>query len=110
MKKAGMRYHSPFGSCQSEPINQRYFSNCPQMSLIRMLRSSQKEVVLLINELRKKKGIFFDSEIGRTELQDAVPITLGMEFSAWAEAISRDRQRLEKLKSTSGKLTWEVLL
>jgi len=29
-------------------------------------------------------------------MQDAIPITLGQEFSAWAEAISRDRWRLYK--------------
>jgi len=35
-------------------------------------------------------------KIGRTELQEAVPITLGAEFSAFAEAISRDRWRTFK--------------
>lgn len=33
---------------------------------------------------------------GRTELQEAVPITLGAEFSAFAEAFSRDRWRTFK--------------
>jgi aspartate ammonia-lyase len=35
-------------------------------------------------------------KIGRTELQDAVPMTLGAEFSAFAEAFSRDRWRTFK--------------
>ncbi len=35
-------------------------------------------------------------KIGRTELQSAVPITLGMEFSGYSEAISRDRWRVWK--------------
>jgi aspartate ammonia-lyase len=35
-------------------------------------------------------------KIGRTELQEAVPVTLGAEFSAFAEAISRDRWRTFK--------------
>jgi aspartate ammonia-lyase len=34
--------------------------------------------------------------MGRTELQDACPVTLGAEFSAWAEALSRDRWRVFK--------------
>ena len=34
--------------------------------------------------------------MGRTELQEAVPITLGAEFSAFAEAFSRDRWRTFK--------------
>ncbi|WP_367355485.1 lyase family protein [Atribacter sp.] len=87
------------------------FPTALKMSLIRMLEVLKKEVVLLINELRKKEKEFSSIlKIGRTELQDAVPITLGMEFSAWAEAISRDRQRLEKTQEHLRKLTWEVLL
>ncbi len=35
-------------------------------------------------------------KLGRTELQEAVPITLGAEFSAFAEAIARDRWRTFK--------------
>ena len=37
-------------------------------------------------------------KMGRTQLQDAVPITLGQEFSAYAQAISRDRWRLYKVE------------
>ena len=47
--------------------------------------------------LQKKETEFAEIlTIGRTELQDAVPITLGSEFSGFAEAISRDRWRLFK--------------
>lgn len=35
---------------------------------------------------------------GRTELQDALPITLGQVFGGWAGSIERDRWRLHKLK------------
>jgi aspartate ammonia-lyase len=35
-------------------------------------------------------------KIGRTELQEAVPMTLGMEFAAFGEAIGRDRWRTFK--------------
>ncbi|WP_022658751.1 aspartate ammonia-lyase [Desulfovibrio desulfuricans] len=35
-------------------------------------------------------------KVGRTQLQDAVPVTLGMECSAWAECLSRDRWRVFK--------------
>jgi aspartate ammonia-lyase len=34
--------------------------------------------------------------VGRTQLQDAVPVTLGQEFGAWAQAVARDRWRLYK--------------
>ena len=35
-------------------------------------------------------------KMGRTEMQDAVPMTLGAECSAWAEAFARDRWRTFK--------------
>lgn len=34
--------------------------------------------------------------IGRTELQDAVPVTLGAQFAALAESVARDRWRVAK--------------
>lgn len=35
-------------------------------------------------------------KVGRTELQEAVPLTLGTEFAAFSEAVSRDRWRTFK--------------
>jgi aspartate ammonia-lyase len=45
---------------------------------------------------RKEKGFARIVKVGRTELQEAVPMTLGQEFGAFAEAISRDRWRTFK--------------
>ena len=36
--------------------------------------------------------------VGRTELQDALPITLGQVFGSWAGMFERDRWRLHKIK------------
>ena len=44
----------------------------------------------------KEKEFAHVVKVGRTELQDAVLITLGREVSAWAEAFSRDRWRVYK--------------
>ncbi len=44
---------------------------------------------------RKFSGVV---KIGRTQLMDAVPLTLGREFGAWAEAFSRDRWRIFKCR------------
>lgn len=48
----------------------------------------------------KKKSVEFKSVIksGRTHLQDAVPITLGQEFGAFARTIEKHRLRLKFLK------------
>ncbi|MDE3085899.1 MAG: class II fumarate hydratase [Acidobacteriota bacterium] len=36
-------------------------------------------------------------KIGRTHLQDAVPLTIGQEFSGWASLLERDIHRLEQV-------------
>ena len=45
---------------------------------------------------QKEKEFASIVKLGRTEWQEAVPITLGAEFSAFAEAFSRDRWRTFK--------------
>jgi fumarate hydratase class II len=49
-----------------------------------------------------RKSVEFDKIVksGRTHLQDAVPVRLGQEFAAYAEAIRRDRERV--LQSAEG--------
>lgn len=45
----------------------------------------------LVSKEQEFDGII---KMGRTHLQDAVPIRLGQEFGAWASAISRDIERI----------------
>lgn len=62
-----------------------------------------KQIKKTITELKKLQNAFIDKskefsdyiKIGRTHLQEAVPIRLGQEFSAFASVISRDIKRLE---------------
>jgi aspartate ammonia-lyase len=55
------------------------------------------EVKTLAGELLEKGGEFADViKSGRTHLQDAVPVTLGQEFVAWAHALEKDVERIEK--------------
>lgn len=48
-----------------------------------------------------EKAIEFDSvvKIGRTHLQDAIPVRLGQEFSAYATAIERGIKRIEQAEA-----------
>ena len=56
----------------------------------------------LVNSLRKLKNSFslkakeFDKiiKMGRTQLQDAVPMTLGQEFQSWESTLGEDIQRI----------------
>ncbi|MDR2796858.1 MAG: aspartate ammonia-lyase [Treponema sp.] len=53
-----------------------------------------------LQEALQKKELDFEGiqKLGRTELMDAVPVTLGSEFGAYAQAIARDRWRLYKIE------------
>lgn len=54
----------------------------------------------LVEALDAKATEFKDLlKLGRTEMQDAVPITLGQEFSAWSGALKRDLNRIESIKA-----------
>lgn len=64
-----------------------------------MIDSLEKEMKDLILVLNIKGREFRDlAKTGRTHLQDAVPITLGMEFIAWANAIQKRLSVLDLMK------------
>lgn len=70
-----------------------------RVAAIGMVLELSRTFAFLQGELQKKEAEFAGVlKIGRTEMQDAVPITLGQEFSAYAEAIARDRWRLYKVE------------
>ena len=61
------------------------------------LGSTTKALDRLADALDSKAEEFKDViKMGRTHLQDAVPITLGQEFGAWAGAIRRDVKRIKE--------------
>ena len=60
-----------------------------------------RELMEAMDHLRKafalKGGEFCDViKMGRTQLQDAVPMTLGQEFTAWSVTIGEDIQRVDE--------------
>lgn len=68
-----------------------------KVAAIQLLRRLQPEVVGLLEEFQRKEQQFARIvKVGRTELQDAVLITLGREMGAYAEAFARDRWRIYK--------------
>lgn len=68
-----------------------------RIALMRSVRSLHDACEALLSALQKKEKDFAGIlKIGRTELQDAMPLSLGQEFGAWAEAVSRFRWRLSK--------------
>ena len=68
-----------------------------KMTSLRLLKKLKKQLLRLHSALEQKADEF-DSiiKMGRTQLQDAVPIRLGQEFKAYSVAILRDLNRRDK--------------
>lgn len=66
-------------------------------AFIRMNRGLEDELKCLIASLRRKGDEFNDSiKMGRTQLQDAVPMTSGQEFHAFANNLEEEIANLER--------------
>ena len=70
-----------------------------RIAAIRLLKRLSESCAVLQGALQKKEALFSGIlKVGRTQMQDALPIILGQEFGAYAEAVSRDRWRLYKVE------------
>lgn len=70
-----------------------------RVAAISMVLELSEALAGLQEVLQEKEALFAGIlKLGRTEMQDAVPVTLGQEFSAFAEAVARDRWRLYKVE------------
>lgn len=68
-----------------------------KMTSLRLLQNLKKELLRLHETLIHKADEFNDIlKMGRTQMQDAVPIRLGQEFRAYSVAIMRDIHRMDK--------------
>ncbi|MBQ2696650.1 MAG: aspartate ammonia-lyase [Clostridia bacterium] len=67
-----------------------------KIAVIRMLQKATKQLENLYDVLMKKAEEFGDViKMGRTEMQDAVPISFRQVFTAFANAVMRDRKRFD---------------
>lgn len=70
------------------------------IALILDIRQLMDAMEHLRKAFREKGEEFADVlKMGRTQLQDAVPMTLGQEFAAWSVMIGEDVQRLNEAQS-----------
>ena len=68
-----------------------------KLTAAKLLKKAICQVVRLRDALQVKEAEFHDIiKMGRTQMQDAVPIRLGAEFGAYSQAITRDISRLER--------------
>ena len=69
-----------------------------KLTTAKLLTVTMKKAQLLHNALTEKSRQFHHViKMGRTQMQDAVPIRLGDEFGAYAQAIRRDLRRMDRV-------------
>jgi aspartate ammonia-lyase len=96
-EKGGCAQVEPLGHVNLHQSTNDVYPTAIKVAAIGLLRELEQAIAEL-------QGAFQDCEkrfcgvlkVGRTQLQDAVPISLGAECSAWAECLSRDRWRVFK--------------
>jgi aspartate ammonia-lyase len=62
--------------------------------------SAYVDALEILHESFSRKAVEFKSvlKMGRTQLQDAVPMTLGAEFHGWATTIKEDIERIKEMQ------------
>ena len=86
---------------QGESTN-NVFPSAMKIASVELSAALLKNLDALVRLLRRKGWAFAGIiKSGRTHLQDAVPVTLGQEFNAYARALEKDEARIEQ---AAGKL------
>lgn len=84
---------------RSQSTNDTY-PTAIKIGLAFSLQSLLEELTLLANSFEAKGREFAHIiKVGRTQLQDAVPMTLGQEFNAFATTLREDVNRLEEARA-----------
>jgi fumarate hydratase class II len=101
---AGGKMGSKFPVHPNDHVNMSQSSNdtFPAAMYIAAATEVEKSLIPSVRKLQKallKKQMEFDKivKIGRTHLMDAVPMTLGQEFSGWVSLLDRDVARLKQV-------------
>lgn len=98
-KKGNYKVVSPNTHVNMAQSTNDAFPTAAHLTLAMML-DELLEVMKAMREMMLKKSKEFDGMIkmGRTHLQDAVPIRLGQEFAAHAAVVGRDMERIARTK------------
>lgn len=83
--------HVNFGQSTNDVIQ-----TAGKIAIVKQLKKLQVELKKLYNSYLNKANEFKDViKMGRTHLQEALPLRLGQEFSAYASALNRDMKRID---------------
>ena len=105
-EKGSYQYLDPFNHVNLQQSTNDVFPTALRVAALQMLLPLIDDYANLQAELQQKEAQYANLlTIGRTEMQDAVPITAGQRFAAWAQAVQRDWWRLhvveEKLRQVN---------
>ena len=75
---------------KSQSTNDAYPTACKLAILLKQRALCEKMEALVASLRRKGREFAGVLKMGRTQLQDAVPMTLGQEFDSWANVIAKD--------------------
>ncbi|MCC3144470.1 aspartate ammonia-lyase [Halanaerobium sp. Z-7514] len=97
-QKGEYKYLHPNDDVNKGQSTNDVYPTALRIAVLNLLKKLTESIANLQDALQKKEKEFAGViKLARTQLQDAVPITLGQEFSAYAEAVNRDRWRLYKI-------------
>lgn len=96
-KKGDYRLVHPLEDVNLHQSTNDVYPTAVKIAAIFLLRDLSQAIALVQGAFQRKEKEFARIvKVGRTELQEAVPITLGAEFSAFGETLARDRWRTFK--------------
>ena len=96
-KKGEYKYCHPNNHVNLSQSTNDAYPTAARIALARSIKKMEESLNLLIEAFRAKGAEFADViKMGRTQLQDAVPMTLGQEFEAYAANLAEETQRLEE--------------
>ncbi len=94
-KKGQYEFCSPNDHVNMSQSTNDAYPSAIRLGIIKMNEELVEELKLLIESFRKKGVEFADViKMGRTQLQDAVPMTMGQEFTAFANGLTDEINRL----------------
>ena len=97
-KKGEYQYCSPNDHINCSQSTNDAYPTTIKLAVIKMNESLVKHLSQLIDAFRQKGKEFAEViKMGRTQLQDAVPTTLGQEFEAFAATLEEEISRLNNL-------------
>ena len=97
MQKGDYQYCLPNDHCNCGQSTNDVYPTTIRLALIRMNKSLIAALTGLISAFRYKGDEFKDCiKMGRTQLQDAVPMTSGQEFNAYANNLEEEILNLER--------------